>query len=345
MLVGFFIAVGLLPIYINYLRKMAIGQFIREEGPKSHAVKANTPTAGGVVILLAACAASMSWLFYIGDFGIQALAILAITTACGLVGLSDDLAKIIHRHNRGISGRTRLVLEAFFGAGLAIVLLTKYVPSALGVIAVPQWFYVLFAAFLVAATTNAVNLHDGMDGLAAGTSCQILATLAFMLFYQGSFELAAIAAAAAGATAGFLVFNRNPAHIFMGDTGSLLLGGLMASLALAGNLTLWFIPLALIYIVETLSVMAQVVFFKLTKPYTSDKNQSSLTVAWIKLTGKLPGEGKRLLRMAPMHHHFEALGLERGVEEWQVVAAFHVVQFALCLLTIVTFIYSRNLFP
>ncbi len=346
MLIGFMVAVALLPAFIKYLRSKAIGQFVRADGPKDHAGKANTPTAGGIVFLFAACVGSIAWFFYTGKFGVQALSVLLVTNFCGIIGLSDDMAKIANKDNKGISGRVRLALEAVIGACLGLILLsTSAVPSAIGIFSVQPWFFILFAAFLLAATTNAVNLHDGMDGLAAGTACQILATLSFMLYYQGSYELAAIAAAAAGATAGFLVFNRNPAHIFMGDTGSLLLGGVMAALALSGNLVLWFIPLSLIYIAETLSVMAQVVYFKLTKPYASDKSESPLSVIWIKLTKKLPGEGKRLFLMAPLHHHFEALGKNKGVKEWQIVAYFHVVQFVLCLLTIITFINVRKILP
>ncbi len=346
MLIGFVLCVALLPTFIKYLRSKAIGQFVRADGPVEHAQKAHTPTAGGIVFLFAACVGAIAWFFYTGKFGVNALAVLLVTNFCGIIGLSDDLAKIANQDNRGISGRIRLVLEIAVGACLGLILLsTASVPCAIGIFSVPAWFYIVFAAFLLAATTNAVNLHDGMDGLAAGTTCQILATMGFMLYYQGSFELAAIAAAAAGATAGFLVFNRNPAHIFMGDTGSLLLGGLMAALALAGNLVLWFIPLALIYIFETLSVMAQVVYFKLTKPYASDKSESAVSLIWLKLTKKLPGEGKRLFRMAPLHHHFEAVGKDKGVKEWQIVAYFHVVQFLLCLLTIISFINVRKLLP
>lgn len=346
MLVGFMVAVALLPAFIKYLRSKSIGQFVRADGPKEHMGKANTPTAGGIVFLFAACVGSIAWFFYTGKFGVQALAVLMVTNFCGIIGLSDDLAKIANKDNKGISGRTRIGLEALIGTCLGmILLLTSSVPSAIGIFSVPVWFYIVFAAFLLAATTNAVNLHDGMDGLAAGTACQILATLSFMLYYQGSLELAAIAAAAAGATAGFLIFNRNPARIFMGDTGSLLLGGAMAALALSGNLVLWFIPLSLIYIVETLSVIAQVLYFKLTKPYASDKSESPLSVICIKLTQKLPGEGKRLFLMAPLHHHFEAAGKDKGIKEWQIVAYFHVVQFILCLITIVAFINVRKLLP
>jgi phospho-N-acetylmuramoyl-pentapeptide-transferase len=158
-----------------------------------------------------------------------------------------------------------------------------------------------------------------------------------MLLMTGQVPLAVVATAAAGSVAGFLVYNRYKASIFMGDTGSLFLGGLMALLVVAGKLELWFIPLALVYIVETLSVIIQVVYFKLTKDYQPEKPMSAPALIWLKLTKRLPGEGKRFFKMAPLHHHFEAVGAEKGIAEWQVVAGFWLVQMALCLAVLATF--------
>lgn len=186
----------------------------------------------------------------------------------------------------------------------------------------------------MAATTNAVNLHDGMDGLAAGTSAQVFATMAAMFFALNNLAYATISATAALALLGFLRYNKNPARIFMGDTGSLFIGGLMAALVVAGGLTLYFVPLSLIYIAEAVSVMAQVTYFKLTKPYKPEKPMSTPALIILKLTRRLPGEGKRLLRMAPLHHHFEAVLGPRGWTEAEVVAAFWGVQLLLCLLTL-----------
>jgi phospho-N-acetylmuramoyl-pentapeptide-transferase len=142
--------------------------------------------------------------------------------------------------------------------------------------------------------------------------------------------LAVVAASLVGAVGGFLIYNRNPAKVFMGDTGSLYLGGALASLVAASGLILWFIPLALIYIIETVSVMIQVVYFKLTKDYTPETPMSKPALLWLKLTKRLPGEGKRFFRMAPLHHHFEAVGEDKGVPEWQVVAYFWLAQLAIC---------------
>lgn len=279
-------------------------------------------------------------------------AVIGCGFLCGVVGLLDDSAKVRHKANKGISGYIRLGIETVLGLVLAVILVLAcdqkmLLPSwlyqavapifSLGVgsepvstVVLPLLLYLALGAFLCAATTNAVNLHDGMDGLAAGTSCQVFATMAVLLYGTGQFGYATISATAAGALLGFLLFNKNPAQIFMGDTGSLFIGGLMACLALAGGIVIWFVPLSLIYVAEALSVMAQVVYFKLTKPYKPEKPMGAAALVVLKLTKKLPGEGKRLFRMAPLHHHYEAVMAEKGWPEWQVVAAFWLVQFLLC---------------
>lgn len=146
-----------------------------------------------------------------------------------------------------------------------------------------------------------------------------------------------IASLAAGVMLGFLLFNKYPAKVFMGDTGSLFVGGLMAGLVVYGGLVLWFAALSFIYIVETVSVMAQVCYFKLTKPFQPEKPMSAISLAIYKLTHKLPGEGKRLFRMAPIHHHFEAIGADRGMKEWEVVVFFWFAQLGLACLAISTY--------
>lgn len=285
--------------------------------------------------------------------------VLAVAALCGLVGFLDDFGKITSRSNKGISGFIRLAFEFALGLGLGLGLLCLQAPVTElisgvttvggGDVCAVLWFSldkfggpiaaVLLSSFIVAATSNALNLHDGMDGLAAGTSIQVFATLSFMLSAIHQWGLACIAATVCGALLAFLIFNRHPAKVFMGDTGSLFLGALMAALVLASGLTLWLIPLGLIYIIETLSVMAQVSYFKLTKPYTPEKPMSSVALCLFKLTRRLPGQGKRLFRMAPLHHHFEALGLERGIPEWQVVIYFWLCQLGICLLSCFLFLH------
>lgn len=319
---------------------------------------------GGLTFILSTCLTLAAvGLFSLGKgVNLSAIAVLVTGTLCGIVGLLDDSAKVRNKANKGISGQVRLAIETLLGLALGVLLLSLgknilLLPVCLSslctgavaaagqpylFLALPAVVYLLLAAFLAAATTNAVNLHDGMDGLAAGTACQVFATLSVMFFETNQIAYATISATAAGALLGFLIYNRNPAQIFMGDTGSLFIGGLLACLVIAGGMTLWFVPLSLIYIIEALSVIAQVVYFKLTKPYTGQKALSGPALAWFKLTKKLPGEGKRLFRMAPLHHHYEAVFSEKGVSEWQVVAWFWLVQFGLCLSVLLAFHYLRG---
>jgi phospho-N-acetylmuramoyl-pentapeptide-transferase len=364
-----------MPFYIKWLKSLQINQFLREEGPKSHSHKAKTPTMGGLVFMITTLVTVLAMALVPGVARDKSyFLIMAVGFFCGVVGLLDDSAKVKNKANKGISAYVRLGTETLLGVVLGVVLIAisdnkLLVPASLysflhghfdqlgivsgaltgitqpiAIMILPPLIFIALAAFLAAATTNAVNLHDGMDGLAAGTACQVFATMAVILFMSGGdapvqYGYATISATAAGALLGFLMFNRNPAQIFMGDTGSLFIGGLMACLALAGGIVIWFIPLSLIYIAEALSVMAQVTYFKLTKPYTPVKPMSAPALIVHKLTHKLPGEGKRLFRMAPLHHHYEAVMAEKGWPEWKVVMAFWVVQFILCAVVLLTFHY------
>jgi phospho-N-acetylmuramoyl-pentapeptide-transferase len=273
------------------------------------------------------------------------MAVIGTALICGGIGFLDDYAKIRHKTNAGLSAKLRLGSETVIGALLGFVLVqfpgphtgALYVFASHRLVPLPMPVFILLAAFLVAATTNALNLHDGMDGLAAGTSALVLTTLTVMLIMTGHLPLAIISATACGAILGFLAYNKNPAQIFMGDTGSLFIGGLIAALVIASGTVLYFIPLSLIYIGEAVSVMLQVSYFKLTKEYAPDRAMSAPALAIYKLTHRLPGEGKRLFRMAPLHHHFEAVLEEKGVKEWQLVAGFWAVQALLCLVVLVVF--------
>lgn len=342
MVLAFLIALLAYPGYVGYLRGRQIGQFIREEGPKSHGAKANTPTMGGVLFACVAAVVAAAFLYAARGIEPGALLCLAAALTCSFIGFLDDRAKFQAKANAGISASARLLAELAAGALLALLALAcgegarLFIPAPFaggepGSIMLSPFIYVPLGALVVAGSANAVNLHDGMDGLAAGTSIQVLAAMAIILAATGQWTLAAVAAAAAGAVSAFLIFNRYPASVFMGDVGSLFIGGLVGALALVGGITAWFVPLASIYILETLSVMAQVAYFKLTKQYSPPLPMPAWQIAWLKLTRRLPGEGKRLLRMAPLHHHFEAVGAEAGMPEWQVVACFWLAQLAICL--------------
>ena len=335
---AFIFAAILLPFYIKWLKRLQVGQFIREEGPASHAGKGKTPTTGGAVFVVTTILSLFLFFILSSSWNILAIAAAILAFLCALLGASDDLAKVMKKNNQGLTPRLRLIIEIVLGLIFSIFILevipgTEILITAHSGFVLPPVIFLCLSVFLMTASTNAVNLHDGMDGLAAGTTMLVFLTLAIMLLHLGSYGLALLASCCAGSLGGFLIFNRYPAKIFMGDTGSLFLGGLLAGIVLASGLVLWFIPLALIYIFETLSVIAQVAYFKVTKPIPGS--------VLFKLTHKLPGEGKRLLRMAPLHHHFEAIFAEKGVAEWQVVLGFWFVQLLLCSLVLAVFFALR----
>lgn len=356
------------PFYIKWIKSKQFAQYLREDGPASHAYKQKTPTTGGVVFaLVTVVLTQIIW----GILGLKPqmwhYLPLAVGLGCGVLGFIDDYAKISSRSNIGISGYLRLGSELFIGLllGLFLVMSSQQIAflpfsralsaslpglaqlgtfADIGALVPPAFLFVVLTTVVVAATANAINIHDGMDGLSAGTSCQVFAVMGVMLLcigegYAGSnfLEYAVTCAVAAGALCGFLIFNRYPARIFMGDTGSLFIGGLMAGLVLAGGLTIWFVPLALIYVIETLSVMSQVVYFKLTKKLDGQDKLPLAKVLWIKLSRRLPGEGKRLFRMAPIHHHYEIVMAEKGWSEWQVVVCFWLTQFLLSAIVLFVF--------
>jgi phospho-N-acetylmuramoyl-pentapeptide-transferase len=351
LLLAFALSLALFPVYIAWLKANEIRQFIRVEGPASHQEKARTPTTGGVCFIVAIVITYLVCGIFFHYLERLSASVLILALLCALTGFADDLAKLRKKANAGLSASLRLVIEVGLGVLFALSLLLVpdphvqepflLVPVRFGLAwSIPPWLFVCLSAFLVSATTNALNLHDGMDGLAAGTSVLVLAVMAVILMPFSETGLAPLALATVGALLGFLLFNKYPAKIFMGDTGSLFLGGLMAGLTLVGGFLLWFVPLTVIYIAEALSVIAQVSYFKLTKPYLPPQPMSRPALIWLKLTKRLPGEGKRLLRMAPLHHHFEALMAERGVPEWQVVAAFWGVQLIVSLAVLAAFFAS-----
>lgn len=350
--VAFLFSLVIYPVYIRWLKSKQVEQFIREEGPQSHAVKAKTPTMGGLGFIAGTCIVIAAVLFLITPDILNVtkrtylLIPLTVGLICSAIGFADDYGKVTSKSNRGISAKTRLLIELATGAalGLALMLIAPMRPDVILIDLHAQPFhyqlppntspitiayFLVLCPFVVAGASNAVNLHDGMDGLAGGTSAVVFACMTYMLWLQEYYGLACITAAVAGSLVAFLFFNRYPAKVFMGDTGSLFLGGLLAAIAYCSGLTFWLIPLGLIYIVEALSVMAQVIYFKLTKPYTGEP-MPPLKLLITKLTKRLPGEGKRLLRMAPIHHHFEAVYGEKGVKEWEVVLWFWLVQLGLC---------------
>lgn len=310
-LAAFVISAAVGRVLIPALRAHHAGQSIKEIGPAWHKSKEGTPTMGGLmfiaavlVVLLALTVPEMAG----GDF--SGLFVLVFALCYGAIGLADDLAKLRHRENTGLSAGWKFLLQLVLAVLFITVMLQSghvdpalYVPFLNVTLSLPLPVYLLFAAFVMVGCDNAVNLTDGLDGLAASVTLPVMAFFACLAAYWGRPTLAVFAAALAGGLVGFLVYNFHPAKVFMGDTGSLFLGGAVCALAFALDVPLVLIPVGIIYIAETLSDIIQVVYFKAT-------------------------HGKRFFRMAPLHHHLE-LG---GWPEVKIVLVFAAITAAGCLL-------------
>lgn len=297
---------------VPWLQALKTGQIIREDGPQAHLKKAGTPTMGGIFFIPVAVAIALLW----SNFSSHVIAASALTLSYGFIGWIDDWQVLRRKSNKGISPRMKLALQVTFG-GLFCLWLAYTQPSSITSIALPLGLSLplglLFwplAWFVLVAESNATNLTDGLDGLAGGTGAIAFFGLAALLSPTTP-DLAVFCAAMSGGCLGFLAHNRNPARVFMGDTGSLALGGSLAAVALLSN-SLWsLLILSGIFLVETLSVIAQVSYYKATKGPD--------------------GIGKRLLKMAPLHHHLEL----SGWSETQVVARFYTIGAVLALLCLV----------
>ena len=313
------------PRFIGFLRaKQGKGQPIREDGPASHLLtKKGTPTMGGLMILIALTISTLLWMDLGNGF---VWASLFVTLGFGAIGFMDDYDKVTKRSHKGISGRTRLMIE-FLVAGLAVTWIasrtgtTLYLPFLKDTGIELGFFYIAFAAFIITGFGNAVNLTDGLDGLA--TMPVVIAASAFAIIaylignirfadylgvhhVPGSGELAVFAAALIGACLGFLWYNAPPAAVFMGDTGSLALGGALGSIAVITNHEIVLLVIGGLFVLETVSVIVQVASFKMT--------------------------GKRVFRMAPIHHHFEQLGWAEST----VVIRFWIISIVLALAGLAT---------
>lgn len=310
------LAIG--PFVIRYLQRLKMGQFIRAEGPESHQKKGGTPTMGGLIFLVPALLVGLLFSQSLGHSLIWMGVILLITS----LGAIDDLQKILLRNNKGITAKQKLAGQIGIGGlfGLYLILTPSFTPalqipfSSLSVSL--GWAYLPFMMFFFTATTNAVNLTDGLDGLATTVALLSLSALVLMLFIQGgltdplTYSAIVLGLSTMGGCLGFLWFNSHPAQVFMGDTGSLALGGILSVIAALGHLELWFAIIGLIFVAEALSVMIQVAWFKRTR--------------------------KRIFRMSPLHHHFE-LG---GWKETQIVNRFGLVAFFLAFISVLSY-YSQ----
>jgi len=314
-----FIGLIIGPKFIGWLKiRQGKGQPIRADGPQTHHSKRGTPTMGGLMILTSITVSMLLWM----DFGNRYLwACLFITVGFGLIGFLDDYDKVTKSHHKGVSARTRLLAE-FVVASIGCTVITwgagteLYIPFYNGPVVDLGWFYIVFASFVVVAFGNAVNLTDGLDGLA--TMPVIIASLAFLIISYlvgnavfsaylgiphvlGAGDLTVLCSAIVGAGLAFLWFNAPPAAVFMGDTGSLALGGALGAIAVATQHEIVLGIIGGLFVVEAMSVIIQIVVYKRT--------------------------GKRVFRMAPIHHHFEQVGWSEAT----VVIRFWIISFVLAL--------------
>lgn len=292
--VAFLIAIALGPALIPVLRRLKFGQSIREEGPRSHYAKAGTPTMGGIIILTAL---TVSSLVFAGASAEVWLA-LFVTLGHGAIGFIDDFIKAVLKRNLGLRAREKLLGQIIMAVALVYIAITYFGRGTdlwIPIMGVNLDFgplYYLLVFLVLIGTTNAVNLTDGLDGLAAGTTTIAAAAYAVVALSFAKEPLAVFCVATAGATLGFLRYNAHPARVFMGDTGSLALGGALATVAVLTKTEFLLVILGGVFVIEALSVIIQVVSFK--------------------------SRGKRVFRMSPIHHHFE-LG---GWSETKVVTVF-----------------------
>ena len=293
-------------VVIPLLQRLKTGQIIREDGPEAHLKKAGTPTMGGIFFVPVAIILALAWVSFTVGISSELIAVCLVTLGYGSIGWLDDWQVLRRKSNKGISPRLKLILQVLFGTLFAGWLFWTRTPE-ITLVSLPEglnltlgWLFLPLAIFVLTAESNATNLTDGVDGLAAGTGAIAFLGLGAILM-SNHVDLAIFAACLSGGCLGFLVHNRNPAIVFMGDTGSLALGGALAAIGLSsGNLWALFLVSG-IFFVESLSVIAQVSYYKATKGED--------------------GKGKRLFKMAPIHHHFEL----SGWSETQVVGMFYLV--------------------
>lgn len=303
--VGLILSIILGRIIIPLLRRLHAGQSIREDGPQSHLVKSGTPTIGGLIFLASVIITSL----VTANFKLSVLMILFSTLAFGAVGFIDDYIKVVMKRNLGLRAYQKLLLQILVAV---ILIIYQYNSKEIGTdLYIPfikdyrsiGFLYIPFVIFVIVGTVNSVNLTDGLDGLSSCVTIICLLFFNFVAIKLQRYEIAGFCLALAGALIGFLYYNKFPAKVFMGDTGSLALGGAISAIALLLNVPL-ILPIAGgIYFIETLSVIIQVVSFKT--------------------------RGKRVFLISPLHHHFE----QKGWHEKKIVAVFSLVELILCIIS------------
>jgi len=309
-LAAFVISAVLGPVVIPFLHKLKFGQYIRDEGPAAHQKKSGTPTMGGVIFIISVVITS---LFFIKSFPVI-IPVVFTTLGFGIVGFLDDYIKVVKKRNLGLTEIQKLAAQFVITAVFVFYLLNYtdvgtriLIPFTGGVEGglyweMPVWLFVIFIFIVILATVNGTNFTDGLDGLLSSVTALVAVFLTVVAVAVGS-GVHPVTAAVAGSLLGFLLFNIYPAKVFMGDTGSLALGGFVASTAIVMRMPLLILIFGIIYVIEMLSVVIQVSYFKAT-------------------------QGKRIFKMAPIHHHFELCGWP----ETKVVAVFSIVTAIACLI-------------
>ena len=288
LLVAFLLTVVMLPKLIKYLHYLKFGQEIRQEGPQSHIHKKGTPTMGGISFILAIVVVLIIAMFFNSENIKYYLLFIYTTVSFAIIGYIDDMLIVVKKKNDGLSPRKKLLLQIVFS--LIFYILVSLVYDNVNFIEIPiinyqlniSYLYLLFVIFWQTGFSNAVNLTDGLDGLATSVTIITTSTFALLAYKENNFPVLVFCLAIVGALLGFLLFNKKPAKIFMGDTGSLALGGILAAISIILHKEIVFLFIGLVYILETLSVIIQVAYFKKT--------------------------GKRIFKMSPLHHHFELTG-------------------------------------
>ncbi|USK56921.1 phospho-N-acetylmuramoyl-pentapeptide-transferase [Cytobacillus solani] len=299
-IMGFLISALLSPLFIPFLRRLKFGQSIREEGPQSHLKKSGTPTMGGIMILLSITVTTLVMTGKFSEPTMKIYLLLLVTLGFGLLGFLDDFIKVVMKRNLGLTSLQKLLGQIVISVIFYLVLRQNEFSTAIHIPLTDYsfelgWFYVFFIIFWLVGFSNAVNLTDGLDGLLSGTAAIAFGAFAVLAWNLSQFEISIFSVAVSGAVLGFLVFNAHPAKVFMGDTGSLALGGAIAAVAILTKLEIILIIIGGVFVIETLSVILQVISFKTT--------------------------GRRIFRMSPLHHHYELVGWS----EWRVVVTFWTV--------------------
>ena len=313
LIISFIVAIILGFIIIPILKKLKVGQIERDDGPKSHLKKQGTPTMGGIIMIVTMIVVITGIYIYLiatgqNEVANKMLPLLLVSIGMGLIGFIDDFKKLVLKNTKGLKPSYKMLGLLIISVAYVVYLVygikigtDTYIPIMKQYISMPVYLYIPFAIIVILATTNAVNLTDGIDGLSSSVSAIIITCLTIIGILFGIEEIGIFGSVVVGAVLGFLMFNLHPAKVFMGDTGSLLLGGVISAIALYMKMPLLLIIIALVPVLETLSVIIQVTYFKKT--------------------------GNRIFKMAPLHHHFEL----SGWKESKVVIVFSAVTLVLCI--------------